>query len=170
MRFDDLDSTTREYMEREFLREQESEERYRPKTLSPLGQAVFPTLLLEAIRDGNAETLAQSLRREHVDDTVEPKDIEWRVRSLALNEFNVWYVRGLAKRLLDEGVEECEVYRGAEGRQRCKGNKGYQREGLFPVRLVYDGHRAKYWPERNDDAFSIPCQGGCHHTIRRVRR
>jgi hypothetical protein len=86
---------------------------------------------------------------------------------LAVTEFNTWYVRGLAKRLLDEGVTQCQVYRAALPKWEpadCTKHEGQ----AYPVKDVYDGHRAKYWPEpRNPNAFSIPAGPSCHHTIRR---
>lgn len=170
MRFDDLDATTREYMEREFVGEQQSEPRYRPKTLSPAGLAAFPGLMLQAIRAGTDETLEASLLPEHMSADILPKDLAWRGHQLALSEFNTFYVRGLAKRLLDEGVEECEVYLGGSGRTRCRGVPNIPHEGgIVKVRDVYEGHRRRYWPEEDRGAFSVPDQGGCHHTIRRIR-
>lgn len=39
---------------------------------------------------------------------------------------------------------------------------------MLKVSLVYNGHRAKYWPAAEPEAFSIPSVSGCKHTIRRL--
>lgn len=87
---------------------------------------------------------------------------------LALTEFSTWYVRGFAKRLLDEGVAQCQVYRGAQPKWEpgeCADHEGR----VVPVQSIYDSHRARYWPEPGDAAaFSIPFGPSCHHVIRRM--
>ncbi len=83
-------------------------------------------------------------------------------------EFNIAYVRGLARTLQAEGQEECEVFRAGpaiEKRRECTAWEGQ----TFPVQQVLDGHRARYWPPPgNREAWSLPTGVGCHHSICRV--
>jgi hypothetical protein len=87
---------------------------------------------------------------------------------LCLSEFNTWYVRGLATRLLEEGVTHCQAYRAAIPKWEpgeCSTHEGQ----IYTVQEIYDGHRRRYWPEPGDTtATSIPFGPGCHHTIRRI--
>jgi hypothetical protein len=69
---------------------------------------------------------------------------------------------------MEEGVELCEVYRGApafQPRAECQDHDGKS----FKVIDVYNGHRARYHPVVNEFAFSIPIGPNCHHTIRRLK-
>lgn len=177
--FEELDNVTRRFMLQEF-EDEEHHGPYRSQRLSAQGLKVFPELMREAILGGNEGTLAQALcnpvywipketyHRNGVPHqrTVNPlKAAEF----LAYTEFSTWYVRGLAKRLLSEGITECEVYRAApalEPRPECRDHDGK----VFLVQQIYDGHRAKYWPAPgNPLSFSIPAGTNCHHLIRRVK-
>lgn len=176
-RFEELDATTRKWMLEEF-RAEESKQPYRSTRLSARGRLEFPRLMEEAIETGNEETLATALSRAEYWNTW-----EYAVRAgkrysksinpvkvapaLALTEFNTWYVRGLARRLTEEGEEFCQIYRAApawEPRAECVQHDGQ----VYPVKLIYQGHRACYWPPPgNPQALSIPVGTNCHHTIRR---
>lgn len=88
------------------------------------------------------------------------------LRVLCFGEFNVAYVRGLARALVLRGETECEVYRAghaAEPRSECSNWEGLR----FPLDQVLDGHRARYWPVPGDrKAWSVPSGPNCHHSIR----
>ena len=164
--FEELDDTTRQYMLSEFRVEESSGNPYRSDLLTQSGLEAFPGLMEEAIRSGNEEPLARALstpaywhpfqirfrRGKPYQAKVDPVKAAER---LAFTEFNTWYVRGLAKRLLEEGIGECQVYRAAPARQprsECRQHKG----AIYDVQLVYDGHRARYWPPPgNREALSI---------------
>jgi hypothetical protein len=163
----------------EFEAEQRSANPYRSKALSPAGQAAFPGLLRRAIEVGNEQSLFDSLNDPRYWEPMEQyerngvvrerkRNIQQAAERLALTEFSTWYVRGLAARFLAEGVENCQVYRGAQPKWEpadCARHEGM----IVAVRTVYDGHRARYWPEPgNPDAFSIPFGPSCHHVIRRM--
>lgn len=179
MNFEELDTTTRRYMLQELEVELASERPYSGRNLSTVGRAAFPDLMREAIGNGNEETLGVVLNRPELWNRMEPYErggvlrqrrinVRQASERLALTEFNTWYVRGLSKRLLDEGVTHCQAYRAAEPRwepAECSAHEGQ----LFTVQEIYDGHRAKYWPVANPTAVSIPFGPGCHHTIRRVK-
>jgi hypothetical protein len=179
MAFEELDDTTREYMLREFEDEESSGNPYRGQNLSPQGRAAFPDLMREAIAGGTEETLARALqdarywnRREHYvtrQGRAAQRDvnINQAAERLATSEFNTWYVRGLCRRLLDEGVSQCQAYRAAEPKWEHGECARYEGE-VFDVEEIYAGHRARYWPPPGDaTAVSIPFTPGCHHTIRR---
>lgn len=179
MNYEELDQKTRQYMLDEFEAERKDASPYRSKALSRKGLAVFPELMRQAIQSGNEQTLFEALNdpeywepsEEYVRDGVSRtrrRNIRQSSERLALTEFSTWYVRGLARRLLEEGVEKCQVYRGAQ--PKWEPAECAQHEGLIvSVQAVYDGHRAQYWPEPgNREAFSIPFGPNCHHVIRRV--
>ena len=179
-RFEELDERTRKFMLQEFKTE-ESGIPYRSPRLSTTGLQAFPRLMEEAILSGNEETLSRALS-----DPSYWKPYETYVRGgitrekritpvkaaefFAITEFNTWYVRGLAKRLLEEGEHLCQVYRAAPAwnpRGECLQHDGQ----VYPVQDIYNGHRARYWPEPSKPkALSIPVGTNCHHSIRRVKQ
>lgn len=178
MQFDELDEVTRWHMLAELEAEQTGGNPYMPKNLSEAGRRAFPDLVRSAIRDGNEASLIDALRDPSLWQKTELYEVKGVVRQRRINvdhaaerlgvtEFNTWYVRGLARRLLDEGVEYCVVYRAAEPKwapAECSQHEGQ----TYPVLQVYDGHRRRYWPEPGDPtALSIPAGPSCHHTIRR---
>ena len=176
--FEELDEVTRSWMLKEFLAEQESGNPYPPKNFSSAGRARFRELMEQAILEGNEETLARSLANPaywqptgthtKAAPTRERKVTPQKAaEKLAQTEFNTWYVRGFARRLMEEGETLCEVYRAAPARQPRK--ECLEHEGnVYSVKDIYDGHRARYWPTKNPTALSIPVGPYCHHTIRRV--
>ncbi|MGB2697349.1 MAG: hypothetical protein WBD28_05745 [Candidatus Zixiibacteriota bacterium] len=179
--FEELDETTRKWMLEEFHREEESPKPHRSERLSPLGIDIFPKEMENAIREGNEETLAQALSNSTY---WKPSELSQRkggifrkkinpikaAQSLAYTEFDTWYVRGFARRLIEEGEEYCQVYRAAPAwapRGECLEHEG----NIYKVREIYNGHRARYWPPPGDpSALSIPVGTNCHHAIRRVQR
>jgi hypothetical protein len=95
---------------------------------------------------------------------------ENRAKVFALTDFNTWYVRAICVLLMEEGIEECEIYRAEkayEPRGECLGLEGRR----LSVREVYAGHRARYYPEetKNPLALSVPIGPNCHHSIRRIK-
>jgi hypothetical protein len=177
MAFEDLDSATRIEMMNEYDAEVNGGSPYTSKALSALGRSTFPELLRNAIRSGNEESLALSLLRPELWNPTETYlragiarerkvNISQAAQRLALTEFNTWYVRGFAGRLMKEGVTHCQAYRAAEPKWEpsdCSAHEGQ----VFLVEDIYRAHRARYWPVENANAVSIPFGPGCHHTIRR---
>ena len=179
MNFEELDRTTRRYMLQEFEAEIASDNPYFGKNLSAAGRSPFPELMRAAINGGSEETLGAALNRPGLwkdKETYERNGVRRQRRinvrqaseRLALTEFNTWYVRGLARRLMDEGEEHCQVYRAAQPRWEPADCAAHENQ-VFPLQEIYEGHRARYWPVANDGALSIPFGPGCHHTIRRLR-
>jgi hypothetical protein len=178
MQFEELDDVTRRYM----LSELEAEfagNPYLSDGLTPEGRAALPNLMREAIRADNEVTLAASLaqlRYWQPMETYRTKtgrimrryvNVREAAERLALTEFNTWYVRGLAKRLMEEGGTHCQVYRAAPPKG-APGECTRYEEQVFTVDVIYRGHRARYWPTPNPGVLSIPAGPNCHHTIRRV--
>lgn len=177
--FEELDDRTREYMVREFRGEQSSANPFRPADLTPEGAAVFVEIMERALVQGNEQTLAQELAYPAYWNTVSmqmrrgklvrvQQKVDVLARRLAENEFNTWYVSGFSKRLIDEGVGECEAYRAApayQPRPECRALEGR----TLSVLEVYEGHRARYHLLDNPTAFSIPVGVNCHHSIRRLQ-
>lgn len=180
MRFEELDDTTRKYMLEEFQKEEKGGNPYRSSRMSAEGLANVARHMEKAIKNGDENTLAVSLSngtywkpyetRRRKDTTYQAKiDPMSSAKTFALTEFNTWYVRGLAKRLIGEGQKECEVYRAESADQpRCECSR-YEDQRL-ELQKIYDGHRAKYHPVPNYGAFSIPSGTNCHHTIRRIKQ
>lgn len=179
MTFEEFDGTTRRYMLKELEAELASGNPYLGQNLSIAGRAAFPELMRAAINRGNEETLAAKLNRPSLWEEKETYTLKGVSRQrrinvrqaserLALTEFNTWYVRGLARRLMDEGEEHCQVYRAAQPKREPAECTTHENQ-VYPLQEIYEGHRARYWPVTNDDALSIPFGPGCHHTIRRLR-
>lgn len=171
--FEELDEINRGWMLSEFRDEQSGDNPYRSPRLAEEGLAAWVPEMEMAIRDGNEVSLAEALHQPRFWRRSEnyargTRTVPWDAYySLAITEFNTWYVRGLAQRLIEERVPYCEVYRAAPAavaRAEC----GHLEDEVFLVRHVYEGHRARYWPPPGDPAaFSIPTGVNCHHTIRR---
>lgn len=177
MLYYELDDMTRKYMLDAYVAEQSSPNPYRSKILSPHGHQVFATAMQSAITQGTEVSLASQLldpalwlerEADRIDgrrgNRITPKVAAER---LALSEFNTWYVAGFSRRLQAEGEMHCQVYRAAEPKWSpadCE-----QHEGMtYFVADIITGHRARYWPIEQLEAFSIPGSPGCHHSIRRV--
>jgi len=166
-------------MLKEFEMEEKGGNPYRSKALSKIGLEIFPKFMSEAILRGNEITLANNLNNEKYWEEYETyirdgirrqrrRNIRQSAERLSLTEFSTWYVHGFARRLLDEEVDKCQVYRGAM--PKWEPGECSKHEGLIiSVQTIYDNHRARYWPEPgNPDAFSIPYGPGCHHIIKRI--
>ncbi len=180
MNYEELDIKTREYMLAEFDKEQSSATPFKSKALSAQGRIALPELMKRAITSGNEVSLCQSLnvpmywdpQEEYTRNGVtrnRQRNIRQSAERLSLTEFSTWYVRGLAKRLGDEGATTCQVYRGELPKWEpgeCASHEGQ----IVSVQEIYNNHRARYFPEPgNKDVYSIPFGPGCHHVIRRVK-
>lgn len=177
--FEELDEKTRQYIREEFEREQKSDNPYISLRLSPDGKRLFPKLMRDAIYSGDEETFKRELcKKQYFNDTEQYErngerkerkiNYEQASEQLAFSEFNTWYVRGLTKKLIDEGIKKCQIYRLKQPKwepAECSIHEGQ----IVDVEIIYNGHRSKYWPIKNDSAFSIPAQPGCHHSIKRVK-
>jgi hypothetical protein len=173
MDFEELDTTTRSYMLIEFDAEQSGGNPYQSKLLGMAGLVAFPDLMRKAIIRGNEETLVASLVDPSFWKASDSRNRQINVLQVAerlgVTEFNTWYVRGVAKRFLDEGVMYCQAYRASFPRSESSSCSAHEGQ-IFSVKEIYAGHRARYWPAPgNPNAISIPSGPTCHHTIRRMR-
>lgn len=174
MKYEELDETTRKWMLKE-LEAEEERRPYRSPALSMKGQEEFAKLLREAIEHGTESSLAGSLSRAELWSEFEPLpqggvgrvDPARAAVVLARTELNTWYVRGLCRRLLEEGEEHCQVYRAWDG-DGTPDECDLLENRVLPIRPIYEAHRAKYHPRRRPEAFSIPSGPGCKHSIRRL--
>ena len=117
--FYELDGFTRRYMRQEYMRDRDQNILYASRTMTPEGLAVFPEMLLDALNAGTVESFAAKL---NVSSYWGPQARPNSHESLAAEQFNQYYMRGLLSKLIEEGVGEAEVYRADEmGRQSRRG-------------------------------------------------
>ncbi|MDE2892169.1 MAG: hypothetical protein OXN86_06695 [Chloroflexota bacterium] len=165
--FEELTDEVRSAMLQEFEAEENGGEPYRSTLLTEEGIEAFPVAMRKAIASGNEEALKDELSQPEY---WERFNFESDARRLAVTEFNTWYVRGLSRRLLDEGLETCEIYRAADAQGPSSGECPLYEGALLSLQEVYDGHRARYWPWPGDpDALSVPAHPNCLYTIRRCQ-
>ena len=162
----------------EFEVEESCDNPYRSSRLNSEGKDRFSAMMRNAIKSGSITTLTSDLANPPLWNRTESytkkgnqfgKKIspKYYAKALAHTEFTTWYTRGFARRLLEEKINSCEIYRAEmtqNQRCECTGLEGK----IVQVKKVYDGHRAKYHPSKNSLAFSIPSGVNCHHTIKRV--
>jgi hypothetical protein len=181
MNYEELNETTRQYMLVELENELASNQPYISKALSDIGKIQFPNLLRTAIQTGTPDTLFDVINRIDFWDPVEkyitktgPKErqrnIEQSATRLSISEFSTFYVKGLSKKLLDEGETLCEIYRGALPKWEpgeCADHEGM----IVELQIIHNNHRRKYWPEPGEkELFAIPFGPGCHHLIKRITK
>src|SRR5919109_3382002 len=120
--FENLDDRTRQLMLDEMEYDIEHHQLHISPFLSRPGQRDYETLLREALQNGNDETLAQSLREHRRILRTLPRrnpsggysiaaTAENAAQVLAESEFNRYYIRALARRAIEEGIDELVVYR-----------------------------------------------------------
>lgn len=119
--YHELDGFTRKYMRQEFLLDRDQGVLYGSKLMSEEGLQVFPDLLLEALNYGTDETLARKLEPSSY---WGPRARNNSHQALAEEQFNQYYMRGLMRKLLEEGHSEAEVYRACE--EYSAGRRGAQ--------------------------------------------
>lgn len=117
-----LDHLTREYMKKEFQYDQEKNGFYLSNFLSENGKEQWPTLLGEAIEYDDSwlenEIIRRGLlaqfyprRKPRSTEMMQAKVPVTAAQTLAEDEFNRLYARGLSARVISEGDEFVEVYR-----------------------------------------------------------
>lgn len=119
--FENLDQRTRRLMLDELDADVAHEQLYLSPYLSSSGKRDFEKLLRQALREGDELTLADALRTEERMDLTEVRKSGMRaagVRSatsaadlLAESEFKFYYYRAMARRALEDGISNLEVYR-----------------------------------------------------------
>lgn len=119
---DNLDSKTRQLMVEEIERDDANGTLYFSSRLSDSGRKEYGFLLLKAAQDHDDTWLANALRAEDRMNALEQKrkssggftTAKVPVNApdtLAEGEFNRFYIRGLCRRAIDEGIQELMIVR-----------------------------------------------------------
>lgn len=117
-----LDATTRRFMAEEVEYDVVNNKLYFSPRLSTVGAQAYPALLRSAIESGTDESLASELRvvgrLNATEQRKKPKGGFTTAQvpvtapeTLAEGEFNRFYVRGLCRRAMSEGIATLVVYR-----------------------------------------------------------
>jgi hypothetical protein len=120
-----LDPTTRSFMLEEIVHDIATGKLYYSPRLSPVGTPLYPELLRNAVRTGTDDTLASELRvpgrlnateekRKPKGGTTTAQVPVTAADTLAEGEFNRFYMRGLCRRAMKDGVANLVVYRAKE--------------------------------------------------------
>ena len=124
LRYRNLDALTRSYMIAEVERDMNGDSLYLSSRLNLIGRNQYPALLYKAVLHHDDDWLSGELARQGCFAATEVrqrkgKQFEAKVpvnASLVLSEgeFNRFYLRGLCRRAMADGIERLEVYRGKE--------------------------------------------------------
>lgn len=121
--FENLDERTRQLMLDEVEYDISHNQLHISPFLSGQGQRDYVNLLREAVQSGNDETLAQRLREHRRILRTLPRrnprsggysisaTPENAAQVLAESEFNRYYIRALARRAIEDGIQELVIYR-----------------------------------------------------------
>lgn len=118
----DLDDATRRFMLEEIDHDLRSGRMYVSNYLNESGAAAWPDLLKEAAEAGNDDSLARRIRenallklqveRKKPSGGFTMANVPYTApETLGEGEFNRYYVRGLCRHAMHDGVAELEVYR-----------------------------------------------------------
>ena len=123
LKYADLDLETRQFMVEEIDMDVAADKIYRSSYLSQRAQGNWPDMIRNAAQGGSDDSLAAELRRPGVLNTTTQRSkprgfgtITVRVphnaaEVMAEGEFNRFYVRGLCRRAIANGIPRLEVYR-----------------------------------------------------------
>src|SRR5215813_2169615 len=147
--FENLDQRTRQLM----LDEMEFDIAHNQLHISPFlsgqGQWDYADLLRKAIKRGNDETLGQDLqarrrilrslpRRKPQGGYVIAATVENAAELLAESEFNRYYIRGLARRAIEDDISELVVYRAKPTRNPRPESEARLEMAISPKELLED--------------------------------
>ncbi|HPF37087.1 MAG TPA: hypothetical protein P5081_11880 [Phycisphaerae bacterium] len=144
-----LDRRTRSFMLLEFRRDIREGSLYVSPRLSPAGRSVYHNLMRDAIESGSPESLALALGSPRYFNVMELRrtmtGTPERVRvpstaalTLAEGEFNRFYIRGLCRRAIDDGVRRLIIYRAKAVHDPRGESQQYIGEAIDPVTLLQD--------------------------------
>ena len=147
--YENLDERTRQLMLEEVEYDIAHNQLHISPFLSGQGQWDYPHLLRKAIQKGNDETLGQELqarrrivralpRRKPRGGYVIAATVENAAEVLAESEFNRYYIRGLARRALQDGISELVVYRAKPVRNPRPESEARVDTSLPPKELLLD--------------------------------
>ena len=117
--------------------------------LSGQGQWDYPDLLRKAIKKGNDETLVQDLqarrrilrtlpRRKPQGGYIIAATVENAAEVLGESEFNRYYIRGLARRAIEDDISTLVVYRAKPARHPRPESEARIERALSPRALLED--------------------------------
>ncbi len=146
--FENLDPKTRAFMLEEAQLDGNQASEFYGRRLTDTGKGEYPRLLREAIDQGDESTLAAALRRPGLlkeretytrDGVTREKKVPWNAADvLAEGEFNRFYIRGVCRRVIDEGRREVEVYRAKQVDQPRPESQALIGKRLDPAVLLED--------------------------------
>jgi hypothetical protein len=146
------------------------------KYLTAAGWAAFEAAMPAALAAHDDEWLAQQMRdpRWWIPKAPPRKgqskwvdyDRDEAVRRLAITEFNLACVHGLASVLLDRGQSHCLVYRAGVAVEPRDAYCTYLEDEQVLLAQIMADHRRNYFPIKCPDARPIPSGPNCHHSIR----
>jgi DNA repair photolyase len=119
---ENLDDRTRQLMLEELEYDIAHNQLHISPFLSGQGQRDYQQLIREAIQSGTDQTLAENLRLHRRINRTQPRrqpkggysiasTPENAAEVLAESEFNRYYIRGLARRAIEDGIPELVIYR-----------------------------------------------------------
>ncbi len=149
LHLENLDDPTRQFMLDEMNYDIAHDQLHISPFLSGQGQRDYIHLLQNALQNGNDETLARdlSLHRRLIRTLPRRKSSGgYTIAStpgnaaevLAESEFNRYYIRGLARRALEEGILELVVYRAKAVNQPRPESEARLESALLPEELLED--------------------------------
>ena len=146
---ENLDDRTRQLMLDEMEYDVAQNQLHISPFLSGQGQRDYSNLLREALQSGNDETLAQGLREHRRILRTLPRrnpkggysmsaTPENAAQVLAESEFNRYYIRALARRALEDGIQELVIYRAKPVSSPRPESEARIETSLLPQELLAD--------------------------------
>jgi len=130
-----LDERTRQLMADEMDYDVANNQLHISPFLSGQGQRDYPNLLREAMKAGNDESLAEALRSHRRIFKALPRRNKAKggyaiaavpsnaAEIVAEGEFNRFYIRGVARRAIEDGIPELIIYRAKKARNPRPGSE-----------------------------------------------
>ncbi|HJS18371.1 MAG TPA: hypothetical protein VJ785_06470 [Anaerolineales bacterium] len=144
-----LDERTRQLMLEEVDYDISHNQLHISPFLSGQGQRDYVNLLREAIQTGNDETLAEQLKAHRRIHKTQPRRKPTggfaiaaapsnAAEMLAESEFNRFYIRALARRAIEEGIDDLVIYRAKPVQNPRPGSEALIEATLLPDELLAD--------------------------------
>ena len=176
LRYENLNESTRSFMLSEVDSDLSHDKLYMSPRLNELGEQNYVDLLKEAIEHRDDEWLAQQLhshgymknheqRKKPGGGFTTAKVPKTAPETLGEGEFNRFYARGLCVRVIEEGMNQVEVYRGKlvsqpRPKSQAMSGKRLSAEALLKDLREYSGV---------EPAFGLPPGPNSGLTVRMVK-
>ena len=146
---ENLDDRTRQLMLDELEYDTAHNQLHISPFLSGQGQRDYAHLLREAIQSGTDQTLAENLQTHRRINRTQPRrqpkggysiaaTPENAAEILAESEFNRYYIRGLARRAIEDGIPELVIYRAKPAKNPRPGSEARLETTISPQDLLDD--------------------------------